>query len=95
MSTLLTQHCSESISDVRKDIIKMAWVYIKDPDPTVKHTAYLLIARFIEANDCPANIIMQVWTGLVKLPPLEGRVLVRRAIDIVAPVCPPRLSFFL
>jgi len=86
MSTLLVQHCSELLSEQRKDVIKMGWVYIKDPDPTVKHTAYLLISRFIENNDCPTKIVMQVWSGLLKLPPTEGRVLVRKAIDIVAPV---------
>ena len=88
MSTLLVRHCSEVLSEVRKDIIKTGWLYIRDPDPTVKHTAYLLIARFIENNECPTNIVMQVWSGLLKLSPSEGRALVRQAIDIIAPVGP-------
>lgn len=86
MSTLLVRHCSEVISEVRKDVIKMGWLYIRDADPTVKHTAYLLIARFIENNECPMKIVMQVWSGLLKLSPSEGRALVRQAIDIIAPV---------
>ncbi|CDZ98369.1 Histone acetyltransferase SAGA, TRRAP/TRA1 component, PI-3 kinase superfamily [Phaffia rhodozyma] len=92
MSTLLVRHCSEVISEVRKDVIKMGWLYIRDADPTVKHTAYLLIARFIESNDCPMKIVMQVWSGLLKLSPSEGRALVRQAIDIIAPVLPQRVQ---
>lgn len=92
MSTLLVQHCSDALVEQRKDLIKMGWVYIKDPDSTVKQTAYLLISRFIENNECPTKIVMQVWSGLLKLPPTEGRTLVRKAIDIVAPVLPLRVS---
>lgn len=92
MSTLLVRHCSEVLSEVRKDIIMTGWLYIRDPDPTVKHTAYLLLARFIENNECPTKIVMQVWSGLLKLSPSEGRALVRQAIDIVAPVSRPRSS---
>lgn len=88
MSTLIVRHCSDVLSEVRKDIIKTGWLYIRDTDPTVKHTAYLLIARFIENNVSPINIIMQVWSGLLKLSPSEGRALVRQAIDIIAPVSP-------
>lgn len=94
MSTLLVQYCSDRLEKEKKDVIKMGWVYITDPDPTVKHTAYLLLARFIENNECPKKIVVNVWTGLLKLPPTEGRGLVRKAIDIVASVrlC---LPFFL
>lgn len=86
MCTLLVQHCSEAMSDVRKDVIKMAWLFVKDPDPTVKHTAYILIARFFEKYESPPKFIMNAWNGLLRFSPSEGRVLVRQAIDIMAKV---------
>ncbi|KAF7789373.1 hypothetical protein EIP86_000317 [Pleurotus ostreatoroseus] len=77
---------SALLLDVKKDLIKLAYQWINAEDPLVKHTAYLLAARFFEAYEAtPQKFILPVWTGLLSRPHSESKSIIRQALDILAP----------
>ncbi|KAI0092413.1 atypical/PIKK/TRRAP protein kinase [Irpex rosettiformis] len=86
VTTVLVHQYPELLSDAKKDIIKCAWHYINREDALVKHTAYLLAARALEAWEGPAKFYLTAWTGLLSRPQIEGKALIRQALDILAPV---------
>ena len=86
LTTVMVQHYSDLLQDAKKDIIKCAWLFIGSEDPLVKCTAYVLAARFFDVFDGPPKFILRLWTGLLKGPHAEGKLLVRQALDILAPV---------
>jgi transformation/transcription domain-associated protein len=86
LTTVLVHQYPELLADAKKDIIKCAWHYINREDALVKHTAYLLAARFFEAWEGPPKFHLTAWTGLLSRPQVEGKALVRQALDILAPV---------
>ena len=90
LTTVMVQHHSELLEEVKKDIIKCAWHYITASDDTiVKQTAYLLTARFFAAFQTPQKFILRAWTGLLRSPHSEGRALVRQeALATLAPSLP-------
>jgi transformation/transcription domain-associated protein len=85
-TTVMVQHYPELLVEPKKDIIKCAWHHITSEDAIVKHTAYLLAARFFDAWEGTQKFILTVWTGLLSRPHAEGKALVRQALDILAPV---------
>lgn len=91
LSSLIVNHCAPLIQEVRKDIIKCAWNHIAVEDAVLKQTAYILAARFFEAFDSPAKLVLRTWTGLLRPPHAEGRALTRQALDILAPALPKRI----
>ncbi|KAG5221805.1 Transcription-associated protein [Salix suchowensis] len=62
-TTLLVQHYSEMLDEARKDIIKWAWHHISTDDAIVKHTAYLLTARFFAVVQTPQKFILRTWSA--------------------------------
>ncbi|KAF8640045.1 hypothetical protein AX17_001287 [Amanita inopinata Kibby_2008] len=90
VTTVLVQHYSELLEDVRKDIIKCAWYFITtSDDAVVKQTAYLLAARFFAAFQTPQKFILRAWTGLLRLSHSEGRSQLRQeALAALAPSLP-------
>ncbi|PCH41022.1 hypothetical protein WOLCODRAFT_151061 [Wolfiporia cocos MD-104 SS10] len=86
LTTVMVHRYPELLQDVKKDIIRCAWHYITSDDSIVKHTAYLLAARFFESFEGPQKFHLRVWTGLLKPPQTEGKTLIRQALDIIAPV---------
>lgn len=88
LTTIIVQYYPEVAADMKKDIIRCAWVYISSEDAIVKQTSYLLAARFFESYDTPQKFILRAWTGLLRPPHSEGRALVRQALEILAPVLP-------
>lgn len=89
-TTVMVHHYSNLLEDVRKDIIKCAWYYIKSDDNIVKQTAFLLTARFFAAFETPTKFIIRTWTELLRTPHSEGRTLVRQeALAALAPSLPP------
>ncbi|KAF9453072.1 FAT-domain-containing protein [Macrolepiota fuliginosa MF-IS2] len=89
-TTILVQHYSDLLEDVKKDIIKCAWHHITNSDDIiVKQTAYLLAAQFFAAFPTPQKFILRAWTGLLRLSHSEGKPLVRQeALAVLAPVLP-------
>lgn len=88
LTTVMVHHYPEYLADFKKDIIRCAWHYITSDDAVVKQTAYLLAARFFEVYDTPEKFILRAWTGLLRPPHTEGRILIRQALDILAPALP-------
>ncbi|KAK9459333.1 uncharacterized protein V1516DRAFT_508906 [Lipomyces oligophaga] len=91
MSTNLIHHAPTLVADVRKDIIKVGWNYIKLEDIMSKQAASVLIAYFIVAYETPLKIALQIYVQLLKAHQSDARVLVKQALDLLAPVLPKRL----
>ena len=84
LTTLLVQHCSQKVSDSRKDVFKLAWMGINLLEPTVKLMAYVLTARFMVTFETPVKFVRLTWTGLLRLKDNESRSLYRQAVDTLA-----------
>lgn len=91
MSTLLVRYHAPLLADIRKDIIKFAWNYIKLDDVTTKNAAYVFISHFIATYETPAKIAAQIFVALLRAGQPEARVLVRQALDVLAPVLSTRM----
>lgn len=85
LTTITVQHYSEFLQEAKRDIIKCTWLFIISEDPLVKHSAYVLAARFFDVFDGPPKFLLRLWTGLLKDPHSKGRHLVRQALNILAP----------
>ncbi|KAJ2158406.1 transcription-associated protein 1 [Coemansia sp. RSA 552] len=92
LTSILMRHASGAVADLRKDIIKFGWQFIRNDDIMIKNAAYVLVAQFIAAFDTPAKIILQAYSTLLKAHHVESRFLVRQALDILLPVLPVRLG---
>jgi transformation/transcription domain-associated protein len=90
LTTVLVQFYPDLLDEVRKDIMKYAWSYITSSDDVlIKQTAYLLAARFFAAFPTPQKFILRAWTGLLRIPHSEGRILLRQeALATLAPSLP-------
>ena len=103
MSTMVLEHCADLLSgsankessrrddSPRKDAIKFGWANLTAEDITVKNSAYIFIARFLELFESPAKIVTQVYLGLLRSHQPEGRAMVRKALDILVPALPKRM----
>ncbi|KAJ3116271.1 hypothetical protein HDU96_010045 [Phlyctochytrium bullatum] len=92
LTTLLVRFAPSIISELRKEVIKFAWNHLlKVEDITCKQAAYVLLARFIEQFDTPSKIVIQIFVALLRAHQLEGRMLVKQALDILIPVLPRRI----
>ncbi|KAJ1883587.1 transcription-associated protein 1, partial [Kickxella alabastrina] len=91
LSSILIRHAASAVNDIRKDIIKFGWNYIRNDDIMIKNASYVLVAQFIAAFDTPSKIILQAYSSLLKAHHVESRFLVRQALDILLPVLPIRL----
>jgi transformation/transcription domain-associated protein len=88
-TTIMVQHYSHLLENVKKDIMICAWHYIRADDIVVKQTAYLLAAHFFAVFQTPQKFIIRAWTGLLRSPHAEGRALVRQeALATLAPSLP-------
>ncbi|KAK9468307.1 hypothetical protein V1512DRAFT_100627 [Lipomyces arxii] len=91
MSATLVHYNPSLVADVRRNIIKVGWNYIKLEDVISKQAASVLIAFFIAAYDTPLKIALQIYVQLLKAHHSDARVLVKQALDLLAPVLPERL----
>ncbi|KAI9760646.1 MAG: anaphase promoting complex subunit cdc16 [Chaenotheca gracillima] len=92
MSAMLIKYHYNLISDVRKDIIKFGWTFIRLEDVINKHAAYVVIAYFIAHYDTPAKIVIQIYVALLRAHQNEGRSLVTQALELIAGVLPRRVG---
>ncbi|KAF2279856.1 uncharacterized protein EI97DRAFT_463935 [Westerdykella ornata] len=91
-TTLLLKHHSGMLGEVRRDVIRFGWHYIKLEDIVNKYAAYVLIAFFIVVYDTPAKIAHQVYQALLKAHQNEGRALVMQSLELLAPVLTKRMA---
>lgn len=92
-STHILEHGSDLLAahPTKLDSIKFGWASLSADDVTVKHMAYIFIARFLAAFESPVKIIGQVYIGLLRAHTGEGRALIRKALDILVPALPTRV----
>lgn len=91
MTAMIVQYSPQLLTDLRKEIIKFGWNYLRLEDATCKQAAYVLIARFITAFDTPSKIVIQIYAALLRAHLSEARTLVKQGLDIIAPVLPKRV----
>ncbi|KAK9477125.1 hypothetical protein V1514DRAFT_353659 [Lipomyces japonicus] len=92
MSATLIHHSPDVVADLRKDIIKVGWNYIKLEDIISKQAASVLIAYFIVEYETPLKIALQIYLQLLKSHHSDARALVKQALDLLAPVLTKRLT---
>lgn len=91
LTAMIVQYAPSLLTDIRKDIIKFGWHYLRLEDATCKQAAYVLIARFITAFETPSKIVIQIYAALLRAHLSEARALVKQGLDIIAPVLPKRV----
>jgi transformation/transcription domain-associated protein len=84
LTTLLIQHAHTKVDQSRKEVFKFAWMGINLLEPTVKLTAYVLTATFMQTYETPAKFIKLCWIGLLRLKESETRALYREALRVLA-----------
>ncbi|CAO3698502.1 unnamed protein product [Rhizopus microsporus] len=92
LTAMIIQYAPDLLADLRKEVIKFGWNYIRLDDATCKQAAYVLIARFITAFETPSKIVIQIYAALLRSHLSEARSLVRQGLDIISPVLPSRVS---
>ncbi|PVU85473.1 hypothetical protein BB559_007001 [Furculomyces boomerangus] len=80
------------VGEIRKDVIKFGWSFIRSDDSMVKHAAYVVVSAFVAAFDTPSKIVLQVFISLLRSHQPECRHLVQQALDSLLPVLDKRLN---
>lgn len=91
-SAILIKLSPTLISDAKKDVIKFGWSFIKVEDIVSKQAAYVLISYFIAAYETLPKIVLQIYIHLLKCSQNDAKVLVRQALDLMAPVLKDRIT---
>ncbi|KAK4510703.1 uncharacterized protein ATC70_005136 [Mucor velutinosus] len=91
LTAMIIQYAPQLMTDMRKDVIKFGWHYLRLEDATCKQAAYVLVARFITAFETPSKIVIQVYAALLRAHLSEARTLVKQGLDIISPVLPKRV----
>ncbi|KAJ1895319.1 transcription-associated protein 1, partial [Coemansia sp. S17] len=73
LSSILMRHAVSAVADLRKDIIKFGWIFIRNDDIMIKNASYVLVSQFIAAFDTPAKITLQAYSSLLKAHQVESR----------------------
>lgn len=90
--TLLVKNIPNDLLPYKKDLVMIGWGALRSEDPVTKHTASLLVARFVEALDTPAKIAVQTYMQLLKAHQPEAKNLVKQALDILVYSMDKRLA---
>jgi len=73
LTAMIIQYAPQLMTDMRKDVIKFGWHYLRLEDATCKQAAYVLIARFITAFETPGKIVIQIYAALLRAHLSEAR----------------------
>lgn len=92
LTAIFLKWAPASVAEFRKDIVKFSWNYIKLEDNITKQVAYVTTAYFIAEYETPAKLATQVFVALLRTHQIDSRHLVRKALDILAPVMPDRMK---
>lgn len=92
LSSMLIKYAPQVTADLRKDIIKFSWNFIKLDDILTKQAAYVVTSYFIAAYETPVKIVTQVFVALLRTHSVDSRYLTRQALDLLAPVMPQRMA---
>ncbi|SCV01740.1 LAME_0G18184g1_1 [Lachancea meyersii CBS 8951] len=92
LSSIFTEYAQDLNPEIRKDIIRFCWNFIKLEDPLLKQAAYMVTAYFISKYEFPVKIVTQVFVALLRTSQLESRYMVKHSLDLLAPVMHDRMS---
>ncbi|CCF58558.1 hypothetical protein KAFR_0E04070 [Kazachstania africana CBS 2517] len=92
LSAIFIKWAPKLIADIRKNVIKFNWNFIKLTDTLIKQTAYLVTSLFIVNYEFPISVTTQVFVALLRSPQSESRYLVRQSLDIIAPIISKQMN---
>lgn len=92
LSSVFTEYAADLDPAIRKDIIRFCWNFIKLEDALVKQGAYMVTAYFIAKFEFPVKIVTQVFVALLRTSQIESRYMVKRSLDLLAPVMHERMA---
>lgn len=92
ISAAFIKWAPSQISDIRKNVIKFIWHFIKVEDTLIKQSAYLVTSCFISKFDFPIKVITQVFVAILRCSQAEARYLVKQSLDTLAPVIHDRMN---
>lgn len=72
LTAILIKYAPKILTDVKRDIIKFTWHFIKLDDIILKQSAYLTTALYIKEFDFPIKVATQVFVSLLRSSPSEG-----------------------
>lgn len=90
LTAIFIKYSPKLVSDLRKDLIKFSWNFIKLDDAITKQMAYAVTALFISTYDTPSKLITQVFVALLRTHQVDTRYLVKQALDLLAKVMSER-----
>ncbi|SCW01236.1 LAFE_0D08130g1_1 [Lachancea fermentati] len=78
--------------ELKRDVIKFSWNFIKLEDPLVKQASYMVTAYFISKYDFPVKIVTQIFVAILRTFQVESRFMVKQSLDLLAPVMHERMA---
>nr|CAG8553245.1 5905_t:CDS:10 [Entrophospora candida] len=95
-STVIVKSVPNLIT-TRSPLVKFGWNWSRVDDITAKHSAFVFLAAcFAEFDQVNLKMLFQSYTALLKAHQVEARVLVKQALDMLAPkfnISPQSQSF--
>ncbi|CDH15648.1 probable Transcription-associated protein 1 [Zygosaccharomyces bailii ISA1307] len=91
LSAIFIKWAPDMIRDIKKDVIKFNWHFLKLGDTLVKQSAYLVTSYFISQFDFPIKVVTQVFVAILRCSHAEARFLVKQSLSILAPVLHERM----
>ncbi|KAJ1958472.1 transcription-associated protein 1, partial [Dispira parvispora] len=91
LTSIVVEYAPHLMNEAKKMVILFSWSFIKQDDLATKHSAYVLLARFIAAFETPPKICNQIFVALLRAHQSEARGLVRQALQCMTPMLPQRL----
>ncbi|KAI9891244.1 MAG: hypothetical protein M1814_002934 [Vezdaea aestivalis] len=92
MTALAIKYHHDLLTELRKEVIKFAWTFIRLEDIINKQAAYVVTAYFIAHFDVPPKMAIQIYVALLRAHQNEGRSLVAQALELIADNIPKRLA---
>ncbi|KAL6949991.1 hypothetical protein ACO0QE_000660 [Hanseniaspora vineae] len=86
LTACIVRWAPEVVEGHKKDVVKFGWSFIKLSDPLCKQAAYTLISYFIAGVAVPTQIVTQIFVALLRSHQVEGRYMIKQALDLLAPV---------
>ncbi|KAL6946492.1 hypothetical protein ACO0RG_000645 [Hanseniaspora osmophila] len=86
LTACIVKWAPDVVEGHKKDIVKFGWSFIKLSDPLCKQAAYILISYFIAGVAVPTQIVTQIFVALLRSHQVEGRYMIKQALDLLAPV---------
>ena len=91
MAVVLLTHLSPELHVYRHKLWRFITAHLQSENTQTKLWAYVAACRFIASYPCPAKVVVQVFTALLRMDKVETKYLVNKALDLLIPALPDRL----